>query len=118
SAEQDNPSAWVNMGRIYEYGEGLAQDDAKAVYWHLKAAEYGDIYAQRHLAKHYHEGKGVARDDVSALMWVTLALAKSTPKNGWYPELAALRDELQKNLTPEQIKEAAQKEEAWKAAHP
>jgi TPR repeat protein len=118
SAEQDNPSAWVSMGRIYEYGEGLAQDDVKAVYWHLKAAEHGEVYAQRHLAKHYHEGKGVAQDDVSALMWATLALSKSDPKDSWYPELAALRDELKKNLTPEQIREAGQKEEAWKAAHP
>ena len=119
SAESGYGRAQRNLANAYANGEGVQQDDAKAVYWFGKAAEQGFADAQQKLAEYYHAGKGSARDDVSALVWVTLARSQNAPPiPGWFDKVTALRDELLQGLTPEQIREAEQKVEAWQAAHP
>jgi hypothetical protein len=40
-AEQGSAQAQVNLGRLYENGEGVAQDPAAAMAWYRKAAEQG-----------------------------------------------------------------------------
>nr|WP_280521862.1 tetratricopeptide repeat protein [Xenorhabdus innexi] len=42
AAEQDDATAQLNLGRIYEYGQQIVpQDDEKALSWYQKAAENG-----------------------------------------------------------------------------
>ena len=53
AAEQGNVAAQYNLGWMYEYGEGVLQDDAEAVKWYRKAAKQGDISAQNKLAKRH-----------------------------------------------------------------
>ena len=37
------PNAQVNLGVMYDNGEGVLQDDKEAVKWYRKAAEQGTV---------------------------------------------------------------------------
>ena len=54
---------------VPERGEGVPQDDAEAVNWHLKAAEQGRALAQVSLVEMYKRGNGVPQDYVEAVAW-------------------------------------------------
>jgi hypothetical protein len=64
AAEQGLASAQNNLGSAYREGEGVHEDDAKAVCWYRKAAEQGDALAQTNLSSMYAEGKGVPENNV------------------------------------------------------
>ncbi len=68
-AEQGQARAQVNLGLMYEKGQGVPQDDAEAVKWYRLAAEQGAADAQFILGFMYGTGRGVARDDVAAGRW-------------------------------------------------
>lgn len=42
AAEQGNPDAQVNLGRMCILGKGVQKDEAEAARWYRKAAEQGD----------------------------------------------------------------------------
>lgn len=42
AAEQGDASAQVNLGNMYAYGDGVAQNREEAVTWYRRAAEQGD----------------------------------------------------------------------------
>jgi len=46
AAEQGDAMAQFNLGVMYDEGQGVARDDAKAVEWYTKAAEQGDSRAK------------------------------------------------------------------------
>tara|TARA_A100001037_G_scaffold26007_1_gene21159 strand:+ start:1446 stop:2042 length:597 start_codon:yes stop_codon:yes gene_type:complete len=48
-AEQGDVDAQSYLGAMYDDGERVPEDDAKAVYWYRKAAEQGDAWAQSRL---------------------------------------------------------------------
>ncbi|HUP91672.1 MAG TPA: caspase family protein [Solimonas sp.] len=68
-ALQGGPSAQADLGRRYEYGDGLPQNDVQAAYWYRKSAEQGYVLAQIKLGSLYRNGHGVERDDAQALAW-------------------------------------------------
>jgi len=39
AAEQGNADAQYDLGAMYNFGEGMEQDNAEAIKWFLKAAE-------------------------------------------------------------------------------
>ncbi len=47
---------------MYGKGQGVPQDDAKAVKWYRKAAEQGYAGAQSNLGVMYGKGQGVPQD--------------------------------------------------------
>ena len=61
-AEQGDARAQRNLGLMYEYGDGVPEDDVKAVYWFRKAAEQGAAIAQTKLGLMYANGDGVPKD--------------------------------------------------------
>jgi hypothetical protein len=67
-AGEGDPAAQVELGRAYEDGTGVAQDDAKAVEWFPKAAEQGNSQAQNSLGVMYALGRGVERNRGGALV--------------------------------------------------
>ena len=69
AAEAGSVEAQHALGFMYEYGEGVAQDDAEAAKWYRLAAEAGRIDAQHSLGYMYDEGIGVAEDDAEAVKW-------------------------------------------------
>lgn len=68
-AEQGDANAQALLGRMYEEGVGVKQDNVKAVKWYSRAAEQGIAEAQFNLGNMYVSGQGVKQDDVKALKW-------------------------------------------------
>ena len=72
-AERGNAAAQFNLGMMYKYSEGVAQDYKTAVKWFALAAEQGYVDAQCSLGLMYEDGKGVAQDYKTAVKWYILA---------------------------------------------
>ena len=80
-AEQGDANAQTNLGTMYSKGDGVAQDDAKAVEWFRMAAEQGYPAGQHYLGFMYASGKGVPLDYVSAYAWFALAATQEHPNS-------------------------------------
>ena len=72
-AEQGDASAQNNLAVMYANGEGVKQDDRKAVRWFRMAAEQGHAAAQYSLGVAYNKDKGVEQDDREAVRWFRMA---------------------------------------------
>ena len=72
-AEQGDAKAQLNLGVMYNYGEGVPEDDAEAVRWYRLAAEQGQASAQYNLGAMYANGEGVPEDEAEAVRWYRLA---------------------------------------------
>ena len=72
-AEQGDAGAQYNLGFMYDNGEGVLQDDKRAVNWYRKAAEQGYANAQYNLGLMYSNGEGVLQDYRMVYMWLNLA---------------------------------------------
>jgi TPR repeat protein len=68
-AAKGNAMAQYRLGTLYAEGKGVAQSDAIAAEWFLKAAEQGNADAQYNLAASYVEGIGVKKDEEEAAKW-------------------------------------------------
>jgi len=71
-AEKGLVNAQFNLGQMYRYGDGVAQDYSEALKWYRKAAEQGDKESQFNLGSMYLNGDGVAKDEKEAHRWFTL----------------------------------------------
>ena len=45
-AAQGDPRAQFNIGNMFDFGKGVKEDNAQAVYWYKKSAEKGNASAQ------------------------------------------------------------------------
>jgi TonB family protein len=68
-AEQGDPVAQRDLGKMYADGRGVAKDDVSAVQWYRKSAEQGFAGGQVSLGYMYETGRGVAKDEVEAVEW-------------------------------------------------
>jgi len=71
-------SSMRNIGILYQYGRGVAQDYAKAREWLEKAAHKGDPRAMTNLGALYAAGHGVAQDYAKAREWSEKAADKGS----------------------------------------
>jgi len=69
AAEQGYAPAQVNLGRMYEYGWGIAQDHVEAMKWFRKAAEQGNKEGRGSIGRMYHFGEGVPKNTPEAIRW-------------------------------------------------
>jgi TPR repeat protein len=76
AAAKDEASALVNLGVLYDNGQGVAQDYAKAREWYEKAAAKDEASALVNLGLLYANGQGVAQDYAKAREWYEKAAAK------------------------------------------
>lgn len=74
-AQSGNPTWQFNLGTLYLYGQGVAQDQEKALEWFEAAAKNGLLRAQITLAEHYENHPRGERDTAipHAIKWRTLA---------------------------------------------
>jgi len=72
-AEDGDPDAQWEMGARYRNGEGVPQDDARAVQWFQRAANQGHRNAQNSMGASYWAGRGVRKDLSQAYFWSVLA---------------------------------------------
>ena len=68
-AGQNHVGAQYHLGVAYANGEGLPQDNKKAVMWFRKAAEKGFPEAQDYLGFMYEKGFGLPKDFAHAVTW-------------------------------------------------
>src|ERR1041384_251514 len=61
AAERGNAVAQNELGHLYQSGQGVAKDPAKAADWFHKAADQGHPVAQLNLGIAYEEGVGVTK---------------------------------------------------------
>jgi len=69
AANQGDAVAQYNLAVMYDKGEHLPQNDAKAVHWYRKASEQGHAMAQTNLGIMYTTGQGVPKDYFIAAQW-------------------------------------------------
>lgn len=69
AADHGSDYGWWNLGTLYRDGEGVDQNDEKAVECFATAAEKGQKYAMEALAFMYLEGRGVDQDSDKAIEW-------------------------------------------------
>jgi TPR repeat protein len=107
-AEQGVPSAQFRLGLLYENGNGVPRDFAKARLWYEKAAVQGEAKAQFYLGIQSAFGEGGPLDLVQAHMWYSLAAGNGNAHAPGY------RDDLARQMTPAQIAEAQRLAREWK----
>jgi TPR repeat protein len=71
----DKGLAWAqnNLGNLYDAGNGVPQDYAKAVGWYRRAADQGDVGGELNLGQMYLEGHGVPQDYARAMSLIRKA---------------------------------------------
>lgn len=72
-AQAGNAQAMLNLGRLYQKGEGVARDLSRAVAYYTDAAARGNADAQFNLGNLYLLGEGVQQDDDWAFTYYRLA---------------------------------------------
>lgn len=65
--------AMSDIGTLYYYGQGVEQNYAQAIEWHIKAADLGNVSAMNELGYTYGIGEGVEADYTQALEWLKKA---------------------------------------------
>ena len=146
-AEQGIGVAQSNLGAMYYFGKGVAQDYKEAVRWHTKAAEQGVAEAQYSLGYSYDNGEGAAQDYKEAVRWYTKAAEQGNVDAQFYlgtmyhfgkgvaqdyksallwyniaaangnSDAAITRDLVAKRMTPSQIEKAQDMAREWMAEH-
>jgi TPR repeat protein len=104
-AEAGDASMQVQVGQMYDFGQGVPQDDAEALNWYLRAAEAGNNKAQYQAGMLYFRSPSVPQDPVQAYRWLTLA-SQGTGPNA-IPAKSMLND-LDRQMTDEQLSQAKQ----------
>jgi len=99
-AEKGEAKAQYRLGVLYDKGQGVKQDRAKAARWYTKAAKQGFIPAQYNLAILYYNGQGVEQDLVLAYAWLQVTIARG------YRQAKTARDAVAAQMTPKQVKDA------------
>ena len=114
-AEKGDAKAQHNLGVMYDYGRGVAQDYTKALKWYRRAAEQGMAESQVNLGMMYYHGQGVSRDYVLAHMWLNLAASQypASVREG-LNDAVHYRDIVNSLMTPAQIAEAQRLAREWK----
>jgi TPR repeat protein len=102
AAEHGHALAQLNLGNLYETGQGVSTNAAEAVQWYRKAAAQGLGDAEYALGTCYADGEGVPQDVVEAYKWTTLAAAHGN-KNA-----EVFKAALSKKLNADQIAKAKQ----------
>lgn len=70
---QFQAEAEEQIGRMYQFGEGVEQDFGKAAEWYQKAADNGNAAAMRSLGAMYTRGDGVEQDAGQGAYWALQA---------------------------------------------
>jgi S1-C subfamily serine protease len=68
-AQQNHVLAQINLGAMYDAGQGVPENPTKAIKYFTPAARMGNPYAQYNLGNMYAEGRGVKRNADIAASW-------------------------------------------------
>ena len=74
AADNGHKKAQYRMGRCYDKGHGVKENNTTATEWYQKSAAQGYYKAEYQLGKSYLKGKGIAADEQKAKQWLTKAI--------------------------------------------
>jgi hypothetical protein len=117
-AESGDVAAQLLVGSIYDYGQGVPQDDAEAVKWYERAAAKGSAKGQFQAGAVYARSPQI-KDPVQGYKWLTIAARtlRDGPKDGITADQAlTLRTLIEKEMSEADIAKAKQQADAFKAA--
>ncbi len=117
AAEHKYVPGEMHLAALYRDGgdKAVPRDMELAAAWYRKAADQGDTTAQGTLGVLYSMGQGVTHNNVEAYFWLDLAASVAGPDQQKY---VANRQMVGQNLTTDEVSDAEDRVEAWKAAHP
>ncbi|WP_374383622.1 tetratricopeptide repeat protein [Dongia sp.] len=72
-ADGGNTNMQVLVGNMYDYGQGVPQDDVQALQWYLMAASKGNTKGQYQAANLYFNSPNVPKNTIEAYRWASLA---------------------------------------------
>ena len=104
-APTGDPVAQFTLGDMYRWGDIGPVDFDKALYWYSRSAKQGNVDAMLGLAGMYGHGQGVAQDKAASYRWLVLASSQHLDEKS-AAIVAEARDDLGKQLTPDQIESA------------
>lgn len=77
AAEKGHKKAQYRLGRCYDKGHGVTENNQLAFQWYSKAAAQGHAKSQYQVGKCYLKGKGVNADKQQAKAWLSKAVKNS-----------------------------------------
>ena len=80
AAQKGHKKAQYRVGRCYDKGRGVEEDNSKAYTLYLKSSQQGYAKAQYQLAKCYMKGKGTTKDTAKAKAWMLKAIKNDKVK--------------------------------------
>ena len=83
AAEKGHKKAQYRLGRCYDKGHGVEENDAQAFKWYAKSAAQDYAKAQYAIGKCYKDGKGVEKDRKKAVDYFSRA-AKQDNADGQF----------------------------------
>ena len=111
-ALQGHPAAQYNLGVMHEWGNGVPQNNVKALKWYRLSAEQSHKDAQNNLGAMLSKGEGVEQDFVEALKWFVVAAGNGS--EGGRKNI----DIVEKRMSSEQITQAKKFAREWLKQHP
>ncbi|MBN4079800.1 sel1 repeat family protein [bacterium AH-315-C08] len=111
-ASQGHAAAQYNLGVMHEWGNGVPQDNVKAMKWYRLSAKQSHRDAQNNLGAMYSKGEGVAQNFVEALKWFVVSADNGS--EGGRKNI----DIVEKRMTPGQISQARKLAREWIKQHP
>jgi hypothetical protein len=78
-ARSRDAEAQVQLGRMYDEGDGILQDSKEAAKWYAQAAQAGNLEAKYLYALALMEGRGVVQDYQAAFTWLEAAAKGGHP---------------------------------------
>jgi TPR repeat protein len=115
-AEKGDVAMQLLVGSIYDYGQGVPQDDAEAVKWYERAAAQGSAKGQYQAGAVYARSPQV-KDPVQGYKWLTIAARslEAGPKDGITADQATtLRTLIAQGMSEADIAKAKQEADAFK----
>ena len=111
AAERGDARAQGYLGFMYQYGRGVPQSYALALYWYRRGAEQGNPAAQHLLGLMYDKGMGIPNDHVAAHIWLNLAAART--KGAEHEDNVRLRDAVANKMSLGQLADAQYLASLW-----
>ena len=102
-ADSGNAEGELQFGALFETGQGVTQNFAKAAVWYKAAAEQGLARAQYSLGYMYERGVGVPQDNILAHLWYNLAAAQGIPDAAQARDFVAHRMSLSQIATAQKL---------------
>jgi len=115
-AESGDVTMQILVGSIYDFGQGVPQDDAEAVKWYERAAMQGSAKGQYQAGAVYARSAQV-KDPVQGYKWLTIAartLASGPQGDITADQATTLRALLESEMSKDEIAQAKKEADAFK----